>query len=136
MADETYTETVKKLTKKTNEGEIDWEAYDPSDEVNKGEGRDGYKTKFMGKELRIYKQALERPMTSIDRMLAPQEVLPTLDSPSGTRTITKTVLKLKDPQTNGEWTFPEMSILDDLHSSAEQASAGVQKWMSDVLDEE
>lgn len=140
MADDRYTETVKELTKKTDNGEIEWEAYDPTEEVEgDAEARDGYRTQYKGKELRIYKKVTERTLTPTEKAIQPEIAVErsgmSLMS-SDTVTNVRTVLTLEDLETGGEWEFPKMSILSDLHSSARQESAGVQEWMSEVLGED
>jgi hypothetical protein len=130
-----YTETVKKLTRRTNEGELNWESYDPSDEVSESskEAKGGYKTRYKGKEVRIYREITQIDLTNIEQMITQPELRV---GKTGKETEVDTVMKLRDPETGGEWTFPKISILDDLHSAVQQSSAGVQQWMSDVLKDE
>ena len=131
---EEYTEAIKTLTKRTDQGQVDWESYDPSDEVEGAkEARGGYRTKYKDRELRLYKEVYERELTDAEKTFS---LGTRLAANEPTRTVINTVLRMKDPQTGGEWTFPKMSILGDLHSSVEQTSAGVQEWMSKVLDDE
>jgi hypothetical protein len=131
---EEYTEAIKTLTKKTDQGEVRWESYDPSGEVEgERKARDGYRTKHKDRELRLYKEVYDREVADFEKTLTiGGEITP---GPS-TITVVNTVLRMRDPKTGGEWTFPKMSILDDLHSSVEQTSAGVQEWMSEILDNE
>lgn len=140
MADDEYSEIVKKLTKETDNGEIEWEAYDPTEEAEGDvETEDGYRTEYKGKELKIYKRVKEVPLTQIEKAIYPATKpigpLNPADTPQ-TKRKTKTILKLRDLETGGEWVFPKMSMLSDLHSSAQQQAAGVREWMTEVLDED
>lgn len=131
-----YTEAIKTLTMKTDAGEVTWTAYEPSEEEHKEgvEAKEGYLTVYKGKELRIYKRLTNKQAVNVAEFISGKAPLPSSDEE--TRMIETTVFKLKDPDTGGTWEFPEMSILDDLYSSVRQSSAGVQKWISDVLEEE
>lgn len=123
-------EVASKLVKKTNRGELHWDEYDPNELENiapPDEAGKAYRTMYNGRELRIYKYR--------ERHETPEAMRMDPEAPDFTWT-DETILKLKNPETNGEWTFPELSILDDLHASAKLESAGVQEWVRSVLDED
>ncbi|MCS3679364.1 hypothetical protein GGP72_003322 [Salinibacter ruber] len=131
-----YTQTAKELTRKTNNGEINWQAFDPSEEATGSTvAEEGYKTKYKGRELKLYRQLEERDLTETEKMLSPDLTIAGTGNPE-TKTIEKTTLKIRDPDTGGEWTFPNLSILSDLHSAVQQSSAGVQQWMDKVLEDQ
>jgi hypothetical protein len=130
-----YHEALTRLTRKTDEGEVTWDAYDPTGELQgEAKAKEGYKTQYKGKELRIFKEVHEEEVDQTVQAMAQSVTLP--GDPPKTRTVVKTALVLKDPETEGEWSFPSLSILSDLHSSVKQSSAGVQEWVSDMIDED
>lgn len=125
-----FAEIVKQLTQKTDEGLINWMEYDPGreEEVDPpDEAEQGYRTNHQGREVRVFRYN-ERHPTPEPLRVDPEAPDFTWDQ--------KTVLKLKNPETEGEYTFPTMSITEDLYTSAQLQSAGVQEWMNRVLQDE
>lgn len=132
MPDEgNYTKAIKEIIKKTDRGDIAWTKYDPGEVENADPQEtpvEGYRTTYAGKELRIYRVQEKGPPT--DTSLEGDELTWT------TNTTEKTILKLAHPDGNEEWQFPSMGITDDLYSSVKQEAAGVQEWMSQVLNQD
>lgn len=134
--DDKYSEVIKEITKKTNQGEMDWSTYDVESVEDIGPSAqpdDGFRTTYAEKELRIYRVRKEG---------APRDVeldSQTLELTWETEKTTQTTLKLVDPDSGEEWKFPSLSIINDLYFSLkqEQEAPGVQgwvqEWMSSVL---